>query len=180
MNDQDAVFAALSDGTKVRLTSYGSYDDALKEWYRLDDLRVAGHVITVNAARVRQVRGEFSGRSRLVEEEPVTIKHFVVRAANDPHWNKAREHQGSLFVLSAREYTSVENAARALAKSSGRFFAAVGGWVYNAASRQPLCQGWWAFGTRYAHITKVNGKYRYLAQRLHADWTLGRQEVTSS
>jgi len=152
MSDNHAVFAVLSDGRKVRLTQYGTYDQALAVAQPLIDLHYAQQPVALS-------RGSYHAN-----RESTTLKHVMVRSQDDPTWNTAPWAWASttgfgqtLYVLSKRGYKDLTALGRAEARARG-WKGRVGGWVHDDQGRV-LCQGYWSVGRAYGGPALIDQQY---------------------
>lgn len=135
-----AVFGVTEDLRRFRLSNATTNDEAVKEWYRLDDERF----YTTKAQTINGVR----------------VRFYAVRDINDPEWADAPEGEVVTHVLKPHHFLGKGGAplkaVRDYAAAEG-ITGREGGWLYREDG-STVTQGWASFTHSALKRLRLDGK----------------------
>ncbi len=135
MTDRHAVFAVLTDHSKVRLTPWLDWASAIERWNTVDDIRIK-HLTSLATPRQTNVR------------------HFVVRAEGDPAWSGAELKPEVIFATTGKGAMEEKAVLRRIGAERG-LEGREGGWIYQTDTGRRIVQGW----ASYARQWQREGRY---------------------
>lgn len=158
--NNSAVFAVLMDGTRLRLTGFMPYDQALAIHEEMAQGRV------MQQQTVVWERDRFGTKVG----GPRQVKFFAVRNHRDPQFEMAVAWERTdVLRMSERTYTTDEGAIKAWNRATGkRYTGKVGGHIYDVTGlrERRIGQGWYSCLAQRAGLLFVNGGTRYTASKV--------------